>query len=237
MHVHCHSMSPGHFASLLAAACLSLPAAAEGPMATDDAGTLGQGGKKIEAVFAREYEARSAELGLGYGLIDNLEIGLSFARETDRDSDPSIKMHGTGIAIKWVPIQNEAGWSLGMRYEYDRKHIDERSTPDKYTEKEHSLTGLTSYRFDDGQVIHINLGGRYTKARGESDSVGTWGIGYEFPMMENLKLTVETFGEEHARPDKAVGLRYAITDGLKFYCAVGHGNGRGFGNVGVASEF
>ncbi|MFN3885122.1 MAG: hypothetical protein ACK4Q4_10235, partial [Rhodocyclaceae bacterium] len=91
-------------------------------MATDDAGTLGQGGKKIEAVFAREYEARSAELGLGYGLIDNLEIGLSFARETDRDSDPSIKMHGTGIAIKWVPIQNEAGWSLGMRYEYDRKH-------------------------------------------------------------------------------------------------------------------
>lgn len=83
----------------------------------------------------------------------------------------------------------------------------------------------------------MNLGSTRTKAHGTSGSVGTWGIGYEFPLMENLQLTVEAFGEEHAGPDKAIGLRYEILDGLKLYGSVGRGNDRSFGNLGVAWEF
>ena len=55
--------------------------------------------------------------------------------------------------------------------------------------------------------------------------------------MENLKLTTEVFGEEHSRPDKAIGLRYEIVAGLKLYGSVGRGNDRSFGNIGVAWEF
>lgn len=58
---------------------LAVPSAfAEGPMATDDAGTLDVGGMKVEAALGRDDKARSAELGFGYGLIENVEIGLSF---------------------------------------------------------------------------------------------------------------------------------------------------------------
>lgn len=83
----------------------------------------------------------------------------------------------------------------------------------------------------------MNLGSARIKAQGSSDRGGTWGIGYEFPLLDNLQLTVETYGEERTRPDKAVGLRYEVLDGLKLYGSVGRGNDRSFGNLGVAWEF
>lgn len=228
------------FIALLFAVGASFPAIAEGPMATDDAGTLGVGGMKAEAVLGRDDKVRSAELGFGYGVIENVELGLVLQRETDRADDPSAKLRGTGIGIKWVPIQNkgdEGGWSFGLSFGYGKARVNERSTPAKFTEKELSVAGLATYHFENGQVLHMNLGSTRVKAQGESESVGTWGIGYEFPLMEKLQLTVEAFGEEHSGPDKAIGLRYEIADGLKLYGSFGRGNHRSFGNLGVAWEF
>jgi len=232
-------------ASFLAATTLfaTFPALAEGPMATDDAGTLDKGGMKIEAVLGRDHKARSAELGFGYGLIENVEVGLTFARETDRSADPSTRMRGAGIGIKWVPIQNDTGWSLGLGLGYGDTRVDDRETLDRFTERKHSISALASYRLPNGQVLHMNLGSTRSRiladddTTGESNTVGTWGIGYEFPLLERLQLTVEAFGEEKSRPDKAIGLRYEIIDGLKLYGAVGRGNDRSFGKLGVAWEF
>ncbi len=225
--------------ALLAAlgACVATSALAEGPMATDDAGTLDQGGMKVEAVLSRDDKARGSELVFGFGPIETVEVGLAFARATDRADDPSTKLRGTGIGIKWVPIQNDTGWSLGASFGYGSTRVNERSTPDKFTEKEYSLTGLASYRLENGQVLHLNLGVVRVKAQGESETVGTWGVGYEFPLVEKLQLTVEAYGEEHARPDKAIGLRYEVFDGFKISGAVGRGNDRSFGQVGLAWEF
>lgn len=224
------------FAALLLA--LSVPPAfAEGPMATDDAGTLDRGGMKIEAVLSRDAKERGSELVFGFGPIENVEVGLAFARATDRDPDPSTKLRGSGIGIKWVPIQNDTGWSLGMSFGYGRTRVDDRATPESFSEREYAFAGLATYRHENGQVLHMNLGSARVKAQGVSDSVGTWGVGYEFPLKENLQLTLEAFGEERAGPDKAVGLRYEIAEGLKLYAAIGRGNDRSFGNIGVAWEF
>lgn len=228
---------------LIMAAGLAAPVLAEGPMATDDAGTLDVGGFKIEGVLGRDDKTRSAELGFGYGLIGNVEVGLSFAREADRDPSPSTKVRGTGIGIKWIPIQNDTGWSLGMSFGYGHARVNERSAADKFTEKEYAIAGLASYRLENGQVLHMNLGTAHVKVQadrntaGDSKTLGNWGIGYEFPLLEKLQLTVEAYGEEHSRPDKAIGLRYEILDGLKLYGSVGRGNDRSFGNLGVAWEF
>ncbi len=230
-------------AILLLAGSPALPSFAEGPMATDDAGTLGKGGAKIEAIHGRDHKARSNELRFGYGLIDNLEIGLSFARENDHDADPSTKKRATGLGIKWVPIQSDTGWSLGVSLGHDRTRVDERATPDRFAEEEVSFSALASHRLENGQVLHMNLGSRRTQTladddtTGERNTTGTWGIGYEFPLMGRLRLTVEAFGEGKSRPDKAVGLRHEIVEGLKLYGAVGRGNDRSFGNLGLAWEF
>lgn len=210
---------------------------AEGPMNTDDAGTLDKGGMKVEGVLSRDDHERGGEMVFGFGLIENVEIGIAVARATDSADDPSTKLRATSIGIKWVPIQNDTGWSLGASFGYGNTRVNERATPDKFTEKEYSLAGLASYRLENGQVLHMNLGSTRVKAQGESESIGNWGIGYEFPLLDKLQLTVETFGEERARPDKAIGLRYEVFDGFKLSAAVGRGNDRSFGNLGVAWEF
>lgn len=224
--------------SALSASLLAAPAAfAEGPMNTDDAGTLDKGGMKVEGVWSRDDQTRGGELVLGFGPIENVEIGIAVARATDHAPDPGTGLHGTGFGVKWVPIQNDTGWSLGVSFGYGRTRVDEPSTPDRYTEKEYAFAGLATYRLENGQVLHMNVGNARVKAQGGSDDTANWSIGYEFPLRENLQLTVETFGEAHARPDKAIGLRYEIIDGLKAYAAVGHGNDRSFGNIGLAWEF
>lgn len=239
-----HSIARKNTLIALSASLLAIPSAfAEGPMNTDDAGTLGVGGMKIEGVLSRDDKARGAELGFGYGPIENVELGLSFARETDRADDPSTRLRGTAFGVKWVPIQNETGWSLGMSFGYGDARVNERAAPDKFTEKEYSFAGLATYRLQNGQVLHMNLGSTRVKVQadsdtpGESETLGNWSIGYEFPLMENLQLTVETYGEEHSGPDKALGLRYEIAEGLKVYGSVGRGNHRSFGNLGLAWEF
>lgn len=213
------------------------PAVAEGPMNTDDAGTLDKGGMKIEGVLSRDDKERGGELVFGFGPIENVEVGIAVARARDGSADPDTKLRGVGFGIKWVPIQNETGWSVGASFNYGRTRVSDYATPERFTEKEYALTGLASYRLENGQVLHLNLGAARVKAQGDSETLGNWSVGYEFPLIENLQLTVETFGEEHSRPDKAIGLRYEIVEGLKAYGAVGRGNDRSFANLGIAWEF
>jgi len=218
-------------------ALASSPVHAEAPMHTDDAGTLDKGGMKVEGVWSKDDHEKGGELLFGFSPIENLEMEVAVARTRDSDPSPDTKLRGTGFGVKWVPYQNDKGWSLGARFDYGHTKVDDRETPDKFTEKEYALTGLASYRLENDQVLHLNLGATRVKAQGASDTIGTWSAGYEFPLLENLQLTVETYGEEHAGPDKAIGLRYEIFDGFKVSGAVGYGNDRSFGQVGFAWEF
>lgn len=83
----------------------------------------------------------------------------------------------------------------------------------------------------------MNLGSMRVKVGGETDAVAGWGIGFEQPLLANLKLTAEVFGEEGSSPDKALGLRYEVFEGFKISGAIGRGNDRGFGQIGFAWEF
>lgn len=222
----------------------SLPARAEPPMHVDDAGTLAKGGMKIEGAWSKDDKTRGLEGVFGFAPIDHLEIGLSLAHEKDRSEDPATKIRGTGVSFKWVPLQNETGWSVGASLAYGHHRVkqaaaedEEDSSPSKYTAKEYAFSGLATYRFKSEQVVHLNLGATRSKALGERDTVNTWGIGFEQPLVDRLKLTAEIFGEEHSRPDKAIGLRYEIREGLKVSAAIGRGNDRDFGQVGFPGNF
>lgn len=216
---------------------MASPVFAEPPMNVDDAGTLAKGGMKVEGALGRDHQERGGELVFGFAPVEHLEVGLAVARATDRTDDPSTRLRGAGISLKWVPVQNDTGWSLGASLAYARTRVDERATPAKFTEKDYALTALATYRFASEQVMHLNLGRVRYQVPGERQTLGTWGAGFEQPLADNLKLTAEIFGEEHARPDKAIGLRHEVAEGLKVSGAVGRGNGRSFGQVGFSWEF
>ncbi len=162
---------------------------------------------------------------------------LPLAHAKYKAMSPSTTLQGRGWGVKWVPIQNEAGWSLGARFDLGHTRVRDNATPERFTEREYALTGLASYRLVNAQVFHLNAGHKSVKAQGTRHRAATWAVGYEIPLTEQLQLTSEVYGEQRARPNKAVGLRYAITDGLKASAAVGRGNSRNFSQVSMAWEF
>lgn len=212
-------------------------ARAEAPMNTDDAGTLDQGGMKVEGVWSKDDRTNGGELLFGFSPIATLELEVAASQAKDDSTSPAGRLRGTGFGAKWVPRQIETGWSLGGRFDFGHIRVHDRVADARWSERDYALTGLASWRRENGQVLHINLGVAQLEAQGTRDTVGTWSIGYEVPVADRLQLTVETFGEEHSRPDKAIGLRYEVRDGLKVSGAVGRGNDRDFGQVGVAWEF
>jgi hypothetical protein len=209
----------------------------EAPMSTDDAGTLDKGAMKVEGVWSKDDETRGSELLFGFSPIDKLELEVAASQARDDSTSPAGKLRGTGFGAKWVPVRNESRWSLGGRFDFGHTRIHDRVVDARWSERGYALTALASWRRENGQVLHINLGASQVEARGNRDTVGTWGVGYEFPLAGKLQLTMETFGEERSRPDKAIGLRYEIFNGCKVSGALGRGNDRSFGQVGAAWEF
>lgn len=231
---YCHRSRMILAAAALTAAC---PAWSEAPMNTDDAGTLARGGMKIEGIWSRDDQANAGSLAFGFGPLESVELNVSVASGRDAAGDPATRQRGQSFAVKWVPYQNDIGWSFGARFDYGRVRIEDRGTDATLIERETALTGLASWRQASGRVLHLNLGAmRFDTSEGD-DTVGTWGLGFDLPLAPRWRLTLETFGAERARPDKAVGLRYALRDGLKLSAAVGDGNDRHFGQVAVAWEF
>lgn len=215
----------------------ALPAHAEAPMHTDDAGTLGQGSMKIEGVISRDDKTRGAELIFGAGVAPHLEAEVALAHGRDTSMNPSSRLHAVGWGLKWVPFQNEEGWSAGARLDVGNTRVRDNATPDRFTEREFAVTALASYRLVNAQVLHLNAGHKTVKVQGVRQRAATWAAGYEIPLGDQWQLTAEVYGEQRSKPDKAVGVRYAIADGLKASAAVGRGNGRTFSQVGVAWEF
>ena len=105
-------------AVLATAGLLITPLAhAEAPMNVDDAGTLDKGGMKIEGVLSKDDKTRGGELLFGFSVIENLEMEIGVARATDHATDPDSRARGIGFGAKWVPYQNDTGWSLGARFD------------------------------------------------------------------------------------------------------------------------
>jgi len=224
--------------ALGAVACLAvaLPARAERPMVVDDAGTLDKGGAKLEFGWSRDDETRGFDAAVGYGPIENLEVELALAQARDREPDPSVRLRAVGAALKWVPLQVETGLSAGVKLEYARERADLRGAADE-TARAGAVTGLATWSFASGQRVHLNLGREWLRVEGDTDEADIWGVGFEHPLTAALTVAVEVFGVEDAAPDRQIGMRYEIADGVKLSGAAGRGNDRSFANVGVAWEF
>jgi len=220
------------FALSAALLALAAPVAhAERPMNVDDAGTLTRGDAKLEFGVFRDDETYGLEAAAGYGPIDGVEVEIGLSHARDEGVSPAQPLRGRGFALKWVPHASDTGASFGLKYEYGVER-SRGSRPEL-----HALVGLFTWTFDAGPRLHLNLGRERTREHGHHENTSTWGVGLDWPLSASLDLTAETFGARHAGPDRALGLRWRLADGLKLSAAVGHGQARNFANAGIAWEF
>lgn len=223
-------------AALLLSIAVVLPAHAERPMNVDDAGTLDKGGAKLEFGWSKDDQVRGFDGAAGYGLIENLEVEIGLAQARDPDAEPTVRARGVGLAAKWVPLQAERGLSAGVKLEYGKAWAKASGFPEE-SAKAYAATGLATWTYGSGAAVHVNLGREWVDVDGDVDGGNAWGVGLAYPVTGTLEVAAEMFGAEDSRPDRQVGLRYELSEGLKLSAAVGRGSDRSFGNVGIAWEF
>lgn len=220
----------------LAGALLATPAWAERPMAVDDAGTMDLYGAKVEFGWSRDDRARGLEAAVGFSPLKNVELEVSFGRGSDHRPSPDEDFRGIGAALKWVPLQAEQGLSAGLKLEIGTDRIDD-GPGDDLTVRTRAFTGLAQWSFASGTRAHLNLGREWVRESGATAAANTWGVGVAQPLGDRFEVTAEVFGVEDSRPDRQIGLRYQIIEGLKVSAAVGEGNERSFANAGISWEF
>lgn len=211
-------------------------AQAERPMAVDDAGTLDRGGAKAEFGWSKDDRARGFDGAVGYGPLENVEVELNFAQARDAHAEPDVRARGVGAALKWVPLQAEQGLSAGVKLDFGKVWAKAHGVHEEAV-KAYALTGLATWTYASGAAVHLNLGREWLEFDQRPAGANTWGLGASYPLNDKLDLAAEVFGAEEARPDRQVGVRYEVAKGLKVSAAVGRGNDRSFGNLGVAWEF
>jgi len=225
-------------AGFLATVLTGTPVLAEAPMSVDDASTLERGSFKVETTLQRDGGRRFMDALFGFGAFPGLEVEVAAGWGRDRDYQPAADLRGAALGLKWVPVQADEGWSLGLRYDHGRLRVRPAAGPGlRFSETEQQLTGLATYRFGKGYAAHINLGLAYSREEGDSDSTGTWGLGFEVPVLRPLALTAETYSLRSGSVQSALGIRYTLREGLKASAAAGRGDGLSFGRVGLAWEF
>lgn len=221
------------FTVLLVAALLATAHAAhaERPLAVDDASVLDLRATKLEAGWRKDGAAKGFDTEVGYGPLPGLELALGFGRL--RDDDAGETLRAWGLAAKWVPLATEEGLSAGLKAEFGRGVGDAGARP-----REARLLALVTWAFgDERPALHVNAGREWTRADGARDHANLWGVALDVPLTGSLQLVMETFGRQHAGPNRAAGLRYTLVEGLKISAAYGRGNDRIFANAGIAWEF
>jgi len=205
-------------------------------MTVDDAGTLDLGGAKVEFGWSKDDSVRGLEAAVGYGPIANVEVELGVARAEDNDASPAQTFKGVGAAVKWVPLQQETGLSAGLKFEWGREKATDDADLDETAEGKAVLV-LLGWGLDSGQTLHLNLSREWVEVDDETEAENGWGVGTAYPLSDMLTVTAEVFGSQHGAPDRALGLRFEIQEGLKLSGAIGRGNDRSFANLGIAWEF
>lgn len=101
-------------------------------------------------------------------------------------------------------------------------------------EKSHPyVNGLLSCNHPDWGSVHGNLGAVHLQA---SKYINTWGAAWEYPIGA-ATFHLESFGQQHLKPARAMGLRYELSPQLQIDGSLGRQLGKDSLTLGVKWMF
>jgi hypothetical protein len=191
---------------LSAASLLASPVWAGRPLATEDAGVLGQGECEIES-FAGHFKDRSspsatafwAQYGCGFGGATQLAFGAG----TEKSSGELTKVAAlTGKTFLRELTDEQAGFTLA----YTLLGAQVPSSNFKYEASE--LKGALTMPHD-GWLLHANLGTHYAHQSRQYSSI--WALAVERPgALGPVDLMAEIFGDDRSATWMQVAARWTV---------------------------
>jgi hypothetical protein len=196
--------SAGVLAAAILASAFALPAWAGRPLATEDAGVLGQGTCEIESYAGRagggdSVHTRWAQFGCGVGGATQLAFGAG-AEKAEGETSTVAALSGKTFLRELT--DDQAGWVLA----YALLGVREPGSGFRHNATELKAV-LTVPR--GAWLVHANLGTQYAHA--ERTYTTTWGLAAERPgAIGPVDLMAEVFGDDRTAPWIQVGARWTV---------------------------
>ncbi|MET7014065.1 hypothetical protein [Uliginosibacterium flavum] len=226
-------------ASLLSA---SLPAFAGRPLATDDAGTVGDKQCQFEVWRERSKETSSGVAAPACGL-GEFELGAEFDRTKLPDEQTKTAQ---GVALKWAPEMLKFGpVGFGAKLWTGRARVNPAGEDEKggWQPVENGALALASWDIGAGFTAHANLGS--VRDRIEHQNVRLANLALSYAPHERVLLFAEAQNVQRAGTTQSTGLRlWAIPEKLGIdltasrVAGVSNSNsfGVGFGWYGILGD-
>ena len=181
------------------------PAHAARPMITDDARIVDPKSCQVESWIkfnrdSTEYWALPACNPLGW-----FEFTFGGARTQEKGESSFFTDNVVQAKTIFKPLETN-GWGWGLAAGTDR-HLH-RDTANGWPGDAYAYVPVSISYLDDQVVMHVN--GGVVNRRDLNKNVGTWGLGSEVKLRDDLFFIPETFANDRGRPFYQVGLRYWI---------------------------
>lgn len=209
-------------------------AAAGRPLAVDDADPVAQGQFELEAglscEFDKDLEHWSFPLGIAFGVLPDIEIGLGFGWQTEkRDIDEVwIYLKNPGeqteteqsvddlvLAAKWQFIKE---CPIGARHAFYGAVKIPTSDEDKgfgNGETDFDLTWIVSRNIGESLGLHINIGYTWIGAEDEED-LFHYGFALDYELTESLQFVGELYAENETEKGAETIVKY--NTGFRWNC-------------------
>lgn len=175
------------------------------PMITDDARILDPKACQLETWIRSGRDSTEYWMVPACNPLGPFEVGYGGAR-THEDGAGTAFTDNT-IQVKTVvkPLETN-GWGWGIAAGTDR-HLHREAGNGWPGDMFLNVPASLSFR-DDGIVVHLNGGA--VRRRDLHRDIGTWGLGSEIRLRDDLFFLPEAFGSDRGRPFYQVGVRYWI---------------------------
>jgi len=185
-------------------ACIAPSAEAARPMVTDDARIVDAKSCQVESWIKRNRDSTEAWALPACNPTGNLELTFGGAR-TYEHGDSAFTDHVAQAKAIFRPLEAD-NWGFGLAVGTIRRPHREIATgwPGDY----YAYVPISASFAQDAWIVHVNVGA--TRKRDERRTQGTWGLGNEIKLRDDLILIPEMFASDRGRPFYQVGLRFWV---------------------------
>ncbi len=203
------------------------------PMVTDDARIVDAKSCQVESWVKRNQESVEAWALPACNPPGNLELTFGGTRTWFRGDNSAFTDHVVQAKTIFRPLEpNGLGVGLAVgTIRHPHREIAPGWPGDYY-----AYVPISKSFADDFWVVHVNAGA--VRKRDERRTQGTWGLGNEIKMRDDLILIPEIFGNDRGRPLYQAGLRFwAVKDRVQIDTTYGNrlvsGNAERWISVGL----
>lgn len=196
----------GTLAALVLGSAFAFPAWAGRPLATEDAGVLGQAECEIESYAGRarsndsdSVTTRWAQFGCGIGHDTQLAFGTGAEKSDEGHTRPTAL---TGKTFLRELTDEQTGVSLAYAL------YGALEPGNRFKHEATELKAVVSVPHS-GWLVHANLGSQYSKTDKNYSTI--WGLAVERPgAVGPVDLMAEVFGDNHSAAWVQVGARWVV---------------------------